>query len=168
MIYHELEYLYLHHFLVNIRQLDDKHNFTLICRNLTDISTYACITNQDYRLLKAFTPGAYTFIYPATKQVPRRLQHPKRKTIGIRIPDHVITQTLLAELNEPLISTTLQLPNAELPLSDPEDIREQLDMAVDLIIDGGFCGLQPTTVIDMSGELPQVLRIGKGEPGHFT
>lgn len=150
-----------------IRRLDANHNLTLVCRDLSEITTYARIDNQAYRLLRAFTPGAYTFIYPATKQVPRRLQHPKRKTIGIRVPDHLIAQALLAELNEPLMSTTLQLPGHDRPLTDPYEIREALDYAVDLIIDGGWCGLEATTVVDMSGDVPQVLRVGKGDPAHF-
>lgn len=151
----------------SLRELDDEHHFTLVCRDLSEITTYARVDNQSYRLLRSFTPGAYTFICQATKQVPRRLQHPKRKTIGIRIPEHPITKALLTELNEPLISTTLQLPNMDLPLNDPNEIREILDHLVDLIIDGGSCGLQPTTVIDISGETPQVLRVGKGDPTHF-
>jgi len=150
-----------------IRRLDDNHNFTLVCRDLSEITTYARIDNQAYRLLRAFTPGAYTFIYPATKQVPRRLQHPKRKTIGIRVPNHIIAQALLADLNEPLMSTTLQLPGDDQPLNDPYDIRAALDCAVDLIIDGGFCGPEATTVVDMSGDTPRVLRVGKGDPAHF-
>jgi len=150
-----------------MRELDDEHHFTLVCRDLSEITTYARVDNQAFRLLKTFTPGAYTFICEATKQVPRRLQHPKRKTIGIRVPDHAITKALLTELNEPLISTTLQLPNMELPLNDPNEIREMLDHLVDLIIDGGSCGLQSTTIVDISGEMPQILRIGKGDPSHF-
>lgn len=151
----------------SMRALDDEHHFTLVCRDLSEITTYARVDNQAYRLLRTFTPGAYTFICQATKQVPRRLQHPKRKTIGIRVPDHTIAQALLTELNEPLISTTLQLPNMDLPLNDPNEIREILDHLVDLIIDGGSCGLQATTVVDISGETPQVLRVGKGDPAHF-
>jgi tRNA threonylcarbamoyl adenosine modification protein (Sua5/YciO/YrdC/YwlC family) len=150
-----------------MRELKDNHHFTLVCRDLSEITTYAHIDNQAFRLLKTFTPGAYTFICEATKQVPRRLQHPKRKTIGIRVPEHVITRALLTELNEPLISTTLHLPNMEMPLNDPNEIREILDHLVDLIIDGGSCGLQPTTIVDISGEVPKILRIGKGDPTHF-
>lgn len=151
----------------SMRELDDEHHFTLVCRDLSEITTYARVDNQTYRLLKSFTPGAYTFICQATKQVPRRLQHPKRKTIGIRVPDHTIAQALLTELNEPLISTTLQLPNMDLPLNDPNEIREMLDHVVDLIIDGGSCGLQSTTVIDISGEVPQVVRVGIGDASYF-
>jgi tRNA threonylcarbamoyl adenosine modification protein (Sua5/YciO/YrdC/YwlC family) len=150
-----------------IRQLSEQHNMTLVCRDLSEITTYARIDNQSYRLLRAFTPGAYTFIFQATKQVPKRLQHPKRKTIGIRVPGHVITEALLTELGEPMISTTLQLPQAENPLTDPQEIRQALDSMVDGIIDGGFCGLQETTVVDLSGDNPQVLRVGKGDPSHF-
>jgi tRNA threonylcarbamoyl adenosine modification protein (Sua5/YciO/YrdC/YwlC family) len=150
-----------------IRRLDDNHNFTLVCRDLSEITTYAKIGNQVYRLLRALTPGAYTFIHQATKQVPRRLQHPRRKTIGIRVPDHVVAQALLRELNEPLMSTTLQLPGEDLPLTDPYEIRERLDYAVDLILDGGFCGLDATTVVDMTGDAPQVVRVGKGDSALF-
>jgi tRNA threonylcarbamoyl adenosine modification protein (Sua5/YciO/YrdC/YwlC family) len=146
-----------------IRRLDDKHNFTLVCRDLSEITTYAKIDNQSYRLLKTLTPGPYTFIHAATKQVPRRLQHPKRKSIGIRVPDNTIAQHLLAELNEPLMSTTLILPGDDMPLTDPYDIRDTLDAHVDLIIDGGYCGFEPTTVLDMTEEPPVIARRGKGD-----
>ena len=145
-----------------IRQLNDKHNFTLVCRDLSEISHYAQVDNINYRLLKTLTPGAYTFILKATREVPRRLQNPKRKTIGIRIPDHVITQSFLQELNEPLVSSTLILPNDDLPLTDPYQIRVYLEHQVDLIMDGGFCGHDPSTVIDLTGERPEILRQGKG------
>jgi tRNA threonylcarbamoyl adenosine modification protein (Sua5/YciO/YrdC/YwlC family) len=150
-----------------IRRVDSNHNFTLVCRDLSEITTYAKIDNQAYRLLKALTPGPYTFIYAATKQVPRRLQHPRRKTIGIRVPDNVIAKALLAELNEPIISTTLMLPEEDMPLTDPYEIRDLLDHNVDLVIDGGFCGLEATTVVDMTGDLPLVLRLGKGDASLF-
>ncbi|MCB1758489.1 MAG: threonylcarbamoyl-AMP synthase [Gammaproteobacteria bacterium] len=150
-----------------IRRLDDNHNFTLVCRDLSEIATYARVGNQHYRLLKALTPGAYTFIHRATKQVPRRLQHPRRKTIGIRVPDNVITQHLLAELREPLMSTTLILPGDELPMTDPYEMREILGHAVELVIDGGYCGFEETTVIDMEEETPSILRVGKGDPALF-
>jgi len=150
-----------------IRQVDDSHNFTLVCRDLSEISAYAKLENRDYRLLKSLTPGPYTFIHSATKQVPRRLQHPKRKTIGIRVPDNRITQALLGELGEPLMSSTLMLPDDEFPLTDPYEMRSILDHHVDLIIDGGYCGFEPTTVVDMTEELPLVLRVGKGDSSQF-
>ena len=150
-----------------IRRVDDKHNFTLVCRDLSEITTYAKIDNQAFRLLKSLTPGPYTFIHEATKQVPRRLLHPKRKSIGIRVPDNEICRALLGELNQPILSTTLILPGDEQPLTDPEAMREALDKHVDLIIDGGFCGLDPTTVVDMIAEPPQVTRVGKGDASMF-
>ncbi len=150
-----------------IRQVDDKHNFTLVCRDLSEITLYARIDNRDFRLLKALTPGPYTFIHQATRQVPRRLMHPKRKTIGIRVPDNVICQALLTELNEPLLSTTLILPGDDLPLTDPYEMREILNYQVDVVIDGGFCGLEPTTVVDMTGDTPEIARVGKGDPSLF-
>lgn len=146
-----------------IRQVDEGHNFTLVCRDLSEIATYARVDNQDYRLLKNLTPGPYTFIHRATKQVPRRLQHPKRKTIGIRVPDNRITQDLLAELGEPLMSSTLSMPGDKEPLTDPYEMRELLDHFVDLVIDGGYCGMEPTSVIDMTGDVPEVARAGKGD-----
>lgn len=152
--------------LVRLRELDDKHNFTLLCRDLSDIATYAKVDNATYRLLKTHTPGAYTFILTATSEVPKRLQ-PKRKTIGIRVPDHAICQALLAELGEPLLTTTLQLPGESEPLNDPEQIREVLGSRLDLIIDGGFGTLEPTTVVDLSGDSPVVLRQGRGDPAPF-
>ncbi len=150
-----------------IRALADKHNFTLVCRDLSEITTYARIDNQAFRLLKSLTPGAYTFIHQATKQVPRRLLHPKRKTIGIRVPDNVICLALLGELDQPILSTTLMLPRDDMPLTDPYDMRALLDRQVDLVIDGGFCGLEPTTVVDMTGEAPEVMRVGKGDASLF-
>jgi tRNA threonylcarbamoyl adenosine modification protein (Sua5/YciO/YrdC/YwlC family) len=146
-----------------IRQVDDSHNFTLVCRDLSEIATYARVDNRDYRLLRSLTPGAYTFIHKATKQVPRRLQHPKRKTIGIRVPDNRISQDLLAELGEPLMSSTLILPGDDQPLTDPYEMRELLDHLVDLVIDGGYCGLEATSVVDMTGDAPEVVRAGKGD-----
>lgn len=146
-----------------IRRLDERHNFTLVCRDLSEISTYAKIDNSAYRLIRALTPGPYTFILGATHEVPRRLQHPKRKTIGIRVPDNVITQALLAELGEPLFSTTLILPGEELPMTDPQEMREALEHDVDLVIDGGYCGFQPTTVVDLVEGAPQIQRRGKGD-----
>jgi tRNA threonylcarbamoyl adenosine modification protein (Sua5/YciO/YrdC/YwlC family) len=146
-----------------IRALDNKHNFTLVCRDLSEIATYARVDNLAYRLLTSLTPGPYTFILRATHEVPRRLQNPKRKTIGIRVPDHPIVQALLEELGEPLMSSTLILPGKELPETDVEEIREKLEQDVDLVIDGGHCGLEPTTVIDMTGDVPRVTRQGCGE-----
>jgi len=150
-----------------IRKLDDKHNFTLVCRDLSSLATYARVDNGVFRVLKSLTPGAYTFILEATSEVPRRLLHPKRRTIGIRVPDNQIALALLEELGEPLMSVTLQLPGEELPLTDPYEIRERLEHELDLVIDGGFCGFEPTSVVDMSGESPQILRRGKGDLNAF-
>lgn len=150
-----------------IRKLDDKHNFTLVCRDLSDVSTYAKVDNTTYRLLKAHTPGAYTFILRATSEVPRRLLHPKRRTIGLRIPDDRITQELLDHLGEPLMSTSLIMPGDEYPLTDPYDIRETLEHSVDLVIDGGYCGMEATTVVNLLDEVPSITRIGMGDPAHF-
>ena len=145
-----------------IRQLDNRHNFTLVCSDLSEISTYARVDNSSYRLMKSLTPGAYTFILRATHEVPRRLQHPKRKTIGIRIPDHPIAQALLEELGEPLMSSTLILPGADMPETDAHDIRERLEHDVDLVIDGGSCGVEPTTVVELVDGVPEVVREGCG------
>ncbi|EGV29689.1 Sua5/YciO/YrdC/YwlC family protein [Thiorhodococcus drewsii AZ1] len=146
-----------------IRRVDDKHYFTLVCRDLSEITTYAKVDNQAFRLLKTLTPGPYTFIHEATKQVPRRLQHPKRKAIGLRVPDNPICRALLSELDQPILSTTLILPDDELPMTDPYDMREILDKHLELVIDGGFCGLEPTTVIDMISDPPALIRRGKGD-----
>jgi tRNA threonylcarbamoyl adenosine modification protein (Sua5/YciO/YrdC/YwlC family) len=152
-----------------IRDLDSKHNFTLMCRDLSEIATYAKVDNSCYRLMKSLTPGPYTFILRATHEVPRRLQNPKRKTIGIRIPDHPISQALLAELGQPLMSSTLILPGHDHPETDANDIRERLEKVVDLIIDGDSCGLEPTTVIDLVEGSPQVVRKGCGsDEGLFS
>jgi tRNA threonylcarbamoyl adenosine modification protein (Sua5/YciO/YrdC/YwlC family) len=151
-----------------IRQLNDKHNFTLMCRDLSEIATYAKVDNTTYRLINAHTPGSYTFILNATREVPRRLMHPKRRTIGIRIPENPIALMLLEELNEPLMSITLIMPGDEMPLMDPYDIRETLENHVDLVIDGGYCGIEPTTVVHMTDEVPRVTRIGKGDPEPFS
>ena len=145
-----------------IRELDNRHNFTLMCRDLSEISTYAKVDNSSYRLLKSLTPGAYTFILKATHEVPRRLQNPKRKTIGIRIPDHPVSQALLDGLGEPLMSSTLILPGQEHPETDAHEIRERIEHAVDLVIDGDNCGLEPTTVIDLVDGSLQVVREGRG------
>lgn len=154
--------------ICRIRALERDHNFTLVCRDLSEIGTYARIDKADYRLLKALTPGPYTFILRATGEVPRRLQHPKRRTIGIRVPDHPIAQALLAALDQPLMSVTLQLPEDEFPLTDAGLIRDRLERRVDLVIDGGNCGLEPTTVIDLTGDLPEITRQGKGDASAFV
>jgi tRNA threonylcarbamoyl adenosine modification protein (Sua5/YciO/YrdC/YwlC family) len=150
-----------------IRRLDDRHNFTLVCRDLSDIANYARVDNTVYRLLKACTPGAYTFILRATSEVPRRLMHPKRKTVGLRIPDNAVAMALLADLGEPMMSVTLIMPGDELPLIDPYEIRDVLEHEVDLVIDGGYCGLEPTTVVDLADDLPIILRAGKGDVTPF-
>jgi len=150
-----------------IRQVDERHHFTLVCRDLAEIAKYAKVDNWVYRLLKANTPGSYTFILQATKEVPRRLQHPKRATIGLRVPEHPVAHALLEELGEPLLSSTLLLPDDELPLNDAEEIRERLERQVDLILDCGPCGVEPTTVIDMTAEAPVLIRHGKGELAPF-
>jgi tRNA threonylcarbamoyl adenosine modification protein (Sua5/YciO/YrdC/YwlC family) len=150
-----------------IRQLDDAHNFTLVCRDLSELANYAYVDNSTFRLLKAHTPGPYTFILKATKEVPKRLMHPKRNTIGLRIPDCKILQALLEELNEPLMSATLALPDHEFPFADARDIYDALNKQVDLVIDGGPCGLTPTTVIDMIDGAPVIVRKGKGSVSGF-
>jgi len=150
-----------------IRDLDDDHNFTLVCRDLSELSTYAKVNNSVYRAIKSHTPGAYTFVLPATKEVPRRLQHAKRKTIGLRIPDNLIALALLEELNEPLMSSTLIMPDDDFPMTDPEDIVDRLNKQVDLVIDGGFGHAEPTTVIEFIDDMPEVMRVGLGDPSHF-
>lgn len=153
-----------------IRQVDERHHFTLVCRDLAEISTYAKVDNSQYRLLKATTPGNYTFILQATREVPRRMQHPKRNTIGLRIPDHPVVLALLEELGEPLLSSTLILPEDEFPLNDAEEIRERLEHQVELIMDAGSCGIEMTTVIDLTTDVPELIRPGKGslEPFGFS
>lgn len=146
-----------------IRGVDEDHPLTLVCRDLAEISVYAKVDNRQFRLLKANTPGCYTFILEATREVPKRLQHPKRKTVGLRVPDHPILQALLAELGGPLLSTTLQLPGDDQPLNDPYDIRDLLERQVDLVVDGGYGDVETTTVIDLSGETPVLVRRGKGD-----
>jgi len=150
-----------------IRKLDDRHNFTLVCRDLSEIASYAKVDNTVYRLLKHATPGPYTFILKATSEVPRRLMHPKRKTVGLRVPDNPIAQALLADLGEPMMSVTLIMPGDEYPLIDPYDIRQELQNSVDLVIDGGYCGMEPTSVIDLADDTPLVLRAGKGDISAF-
>lgn len=150
-----------------LRKLDEKHNFTLVCRDLSEITTYAKLDNQAFRMLKSLTPGAYTFVFEGTREVPRRLMHPRRKTIGIRVPDNAICRELLGTLDQPILSTTLILPGDDLPLTDPYEMRDLIGSQVDLIIDGGFCGFEPTTMVDMSGETPVLLRVGKGDSSLF-
>ena len=150
-----------------IRALDSHHDFTLVCRDLSEVAVYARVGNADYRILKACTPGPYTFILPATREVPRRLQNPRRKTIGLRVPAHDIAQALLAELSEPLMSVTLILPGEELSLADPQEIRERLERQLDLVIDGGNCGWEPTTIVELTDGVARVLRSGKGDVGPF-
>ena len=150
-----------------IRRLDDKHNFTLMCSDLSELGVFAKVNTTAFRLLKAYTPGPYTYILNATREVPRMLMHPKRRTIGLRVPGHPIAQALLAELGEPLMSVTLILPDATEPLSDPYEIRDLLESQVDLIIDGGYGGIEASTVVSFVDEEPEVLRIGCGDPEPF-
>jgi tRNA threonylcarbamoyl adenosine modification protein (Sua5/YciO/YrdC/YwlC family) len=151
-----------------LRKLDNKHNFTLMCRDLSELSSYAKVNNDSFRRLKNHTPGPYTFILDATSEVPKRLKHPQRKTIGLRVPDNRIALALLEELAEPLMSVTLIMPGDEYPMIDPYEIREILEHEVDLVIDGGYCGLEPTSVIDLVDEYPRVIRQGKGDISDFT
>jgi tRNA threonylcarbamoyl adenosine modification protein (Sua5/YciO/YrdC/YwlC family) len=149
--------------LRRIRGADRHHHFTLVCRDLSEIGRYARIETWQFRLLKAATPGPFTFLLPATRETPRRLQHPKRRTIGIRVPDHPVPQMLLGELGEPLMSSTLLLPGDELPLTDGDQIRERLEHQLDAILDGGHCGIEPTTVVDLAVDPPVILRRGTGD-----
>lgn len=146
-----------------IRETDKHHHFTLVCRDLSEIARFARVNNQQYRFLKMLTPGPYTFILEATKEVPKRLQNPKRRTIGIRVPEHPVPQLILEELGEPLMSSTLLLPGDELPMTEPREIQERLFHVVDAVIDGGNCGLEPTSVIDLESGVPVILRRGKGD-----
>ncbi len=150
-----------------IRGIDARHHFALVCRDLSELATYARVDNQQFRLLKAITPGSYVFILEATRELPKRLQHPKRRTIGLRIPDHPVVDALLAELGEPLLSSTLLLLGDEQPHTDAQEIRERLEHQVDLILDGGSCGIEPTTVVDLTGAAPLVTRAGKGSLAPF-
>ena len=150
-----------------IRRLNDDHNFTLIGRSLSELSAYTKLDNQAHRLIKNLTPGPYTFILKATKQVPKRLMHAKRKTIGVRIPDNRVAMALLDELNEPLLSSTLILPGDDMPMMDPYEMNQILGHGVDLILDGGYCGFEPTSVIDLHDETPKVRRVGKGDVSLF-
>jgi tRNA threonylcarbamoyl adenosine modification protein (Sua5/YciO/YrdC/YwlC family) len=150
-----------------IRGVDDNHHMTLICRDLSELSHYALVNNMQFRLLKHNTPGSYTFILQATKEIPKRLQHPKRSTIGVRIPDHAIALALLEELGEPLLSSTMILPNEESPLNDAQQIRALLEQQVDLVIDGGAVAAEPTSVIDLTHDMPMLIRAGRGDTAHF-
>ena len=149
--------------LAKIREVDKHHHFTLVCRDLSEIAKYAKVSNSQYRLLKAATPGAYTFILEATREVPKRLMHEKRRTIGIRVPDHPIPRLLLEALGEPLMSSTLLLPGEPYPLTDAEEIFERIGRQVAYVLDGGNCGLEPTTIVDLSGDAPVLIRQGKGD-----
>jgi len=151
-----------------LRQLDKHHNFTLMCRDLSELATYAKVNNRDYRMLKNHTPGSYTFILEGTSEVPRRLKHPKRKTIGLRIPDNPIALALMEELREPLMTSSLLLPGEEYPMTDPYDMRDTLEHHLELVIDGGYCGMEPTTVVDLTGEVPELIRQGIGDFSPFA
>lgn len=152
----------------HLRGVDERHHFTLVCRDLSEIGTFAKVDNAQYRLLKANTPGAFTFILKATRELPRRLAHPKRATIGVRVPQHVVASALLAELGEPILSSTLILPEASQPLNDAEEIRAALEHQLDGILDGGTCGIEPTTIIDLSQDEPVLVRLGKGDASAFS
>ena len=154
--------------LRRIRGVDERHHFTLMCRDLSEIGTYARVDNAQYRLLRTLTPGSYTFILEGTKDLPRRILNPRRRTIGLRVPDHPVALALLAELGEPLLSTTLLLPGDDAPLADAGEIRTRLERDVELVLDGGPCGTAPTTVVDLTGAVPEVLRAGKGPVAPFV
>lgn len=151
----------------SIRNLDDRHHFTLVCQNFAQLGQFVIINNAVFRAIKASTPGSYTFILPATKEVPRRLLHPKKKTVGVRIPDHVAAQALLAELGEPMLSSTLLMPGEEEPMTQGWQIKDELDHVLDAVIDSGDCGVEPTTVVDFSTDEPEVVRVGAGDPSRF-
>ncbi|MGW8376991.1 L-threonylcarbamoyladenylate synthase [Streptomyces sp. ODS28] len=151
----------------SIRHLDDRHHFTLVCRDFAQLGQFVQIDNDVFRAIKAATPGKYTFILPATREVPRKLMHPKKKTVGVRIPDHVVTQALLAELGEPLLSSTLLLPDEEEPLTQGWEIKERLEHTVDAVVDSGDCGTEPTTVVDFSDGGAEIVRRGAGDPELF-
>jgi tRNA threonylcarbamoyl adenosine modification protein (Sua5/YciO/YrdC/YwlC family) len=150
-----------------LRQTRKGHFFTIVCRDLSEIARFAIVENWQYRLLKSFTPGPYAFVLRATRQVPRRLLDSRRKTIGIRVPDHVVVRALLNEYLEPLMSTTLQLPGDDLPMTDGREIEQRIGHVIDLVLDSGNCGLEPSTIVDLSGEAPRLLRAGKGDPKPF-
>ncbi|MEU8420538.1 L-threonylcarbamoyladenylate synthase [Micromonospora sp. NPDC048835] len=150
-----------------IRHLDDRHHFTLVCHDFAQLGQFVQISNAVFRLVKASTPGSYTFILPATREVPRRMLHPKKRTVGVRVPRHTVTQALLAELGEPLVSSTLVLPGDEEPMTEGWEIKERLDHQLDAVLDAGECGREPTTVIDLSGPEPEILRRGAGDVSRF-
>jgi tRNA threonylcarbamoyl adenosine modification protein (Sua5/YciO/YrdC/YwlC family) len=147
-----------------IRGVDDKHHLTLLCRDLSELASYARVDNKQYRLLKLGTPGPFTFILEATKEVPRRLSHPSRRTIGLRVPDHAVTQALLEQLGQPLIATTLIAPGETEPMNDPHDIRDRFQKLLQAVVDAGACPMQPTTVVDLTGDTPVLVRVGRGDP----
>ncbi|MGW5047091.1 L-threonylcarbamoyladenylate synthase [Streptomyces griseoluteus] len=151
----------------SIRKLDDRHHFTLMCQNFAQLGQFVRIDNDVFRAVKAATPGSYTFILPATREVPRMLLHPKKRTVGVRIPDHVVTQALLAELGEPLVSSTLLLPDEEEPLTQGWEIKDRLDHVLDVVVDSGECGTEPTTVVDFSSGEAEIVRVGAGDPARF-
>lgn len=151
-----------------IRQLDDRHHFTLVCADFAQLGQLVQLDNAEFRAVKAATPGPYTFILPATREVPKRLAHPKKRTVGVRIPDHTLVRALLKELGEPLVSSTLLMPDDEEPLTDGWQIKEELDHVVDAVVDVGDCGKEPTTVVDWSDGYPEVLRVGAGDPSRFA
>ncbi|WP_052867897.1 L-threonylcarbamoyladenylate synthase [Streptomyces niger] len=151
----------------SVRHLDDRHHFTLVCQNFAQLGQFVHVDNDVFRAIRAATPGSYTFILPATKEVPRKLLHVKKKTVGVRIPDHTVAQALLAELGEPLLSSTLLLPGEEEPLTQGWEIKERLDHVVDAVVDSGDCGTEPTTVIDFSGDEPEIVRRGAGDVSRF-
>ncbi|NKB64836.1 MAG: threonylcarbamoyl-AMP synthase [Gammaproteobacteria bacterium] len=153
--------------IVRIRRIKDDHNFTLVCSDLSELSVYAKVDNNVYRLLKRFTPGPYTFILAATRETPRRLQNPKRRSIGLRVPDYPIVSAMLTQLGEPIMSSTLILPDQGQPLNDAQTIRDELEHDVDLVIDGGACDMEPTSVVSFMETLPRVLRAGKGDVSYF-
>ncbi|MET8350402.1 MULTISPECIES: L-threonylcarbamoyladenylate synthase [unclassified Micromonospora] len=150
-----------------IRHLDDRHHFTLVCRDFAQLGQFVQISNSVFRLVKASTPGSYTFILPATREVPRRMLHPRKRTVGVRVPRHTVTQALLAELGEPLVSSTLTLPGDDEPMTQGWEIKERLDHQLDAVLDAGDCGKEPTTVVDLSGPEPEILRRGAGDPSRF-
>ena len=153
-----------------IRQLDERHHFTMMCSDFAQLGQFAMVSNSIFRALKSSTPGPFTFILPATKEVPRRMLNPKKRTVGVRIPDHVVVQALLTELGEPLVSTTLLLPDSEdpsVPLTQGWEIKERLDHVLDAVLDSADCGTEPTTVIDLSGDEPEIIRLGAGDPARF-
>ncbi|MFD0266438.1 L-threonylcarbamoyladenylate synthase [Streptomyces sp. NPDC127106] len=152
----------------SIRHLDDRHHFTLVCQNFAQLGQLVTIGNDVFRAIKAATPGSYTFILPATREVPRQLLHPRKKTVGVRIPDHTVTQALLAELGEPLVSSTLLLPDEGEPLTQGWEIKERLDHVVDIVVDSGDCGTEPTTVVDFSGGAAEIVRVGAGDTTRFA